>query len=80
MLKSGLEIDFGVMQKHYAVIFEILIFQGFSGGQNSNFCHIDKILDFDPLRNSKKSKFQKSQIFASPLYLSQNQISASADL
>ena len=43
MLKYGLEIDFGVIQKCYAAIFEILIFHDFSGGQSSNFCHFDEI-------------------------------------
>ena len=29
--------DFGVIQKQYAAIFEILIFHDYSGVQNSNF-------------------------------------------
>ena len=37
MLKFGLEIDLGVIQKSYAAIFEILIFHDFSGGQSPNF-------------------------------------------
>ena len=82
MLKFGLEIDFGVLQKRYAVILEIFIFRNFSGGQSSNFCHFVKILDFDPLKNHEKSKFQKSpqNVFVSPQNLSPNQISASRDL
>ena len=38
MLKLGLEIDFDVIQKGYAAIFEILIFRDFSGGQSPKFC------------------------------------------
>ena len=34
-------------------------FLRFFRGQSSNFCHFDKILDFDPLKNHEKSKFQK---------------------
>ena len=44
MLKFGLEIDFGVIQKRYAAILEMLIFREFSGGQSSNLCYFDKIL------------------------------------
>ena len=57
MLKFGLEIDFGMIQKRYVAIFKILIFHDFSGGQSSNFRHFDKILDFDPLKNREKSQF-----------------------
>ena len=56
MLKFGMEIDYGVIQKRYAAIFEILIFRNFSGGQSSNFRHFVKILDFDPLKKREKSK------------------------
>ena len=82
MLKFGLEIDFEVIQKRYAAIFEILIFHDFSGGQSSNFRHFDKILDFDPLKNREKSKFQKSprHFFVSSSKLSPDQISALLDL
>ena len=82
MLNFGLEIDFGVIQKSDAAIFEILIFRDFSGGQSSNFCHFGKILDFDPLKNREKSKFQKSphNVFVSPQNLSLNEISAILEL
>ena len=82
MLKFGMEIDYGVIQKHYTAIFEILNFHDFSGGQSSNFRHSDKILDFDHLKSCEKSKFQKSphNVFVSPQNLSPNQVSASADL
>ena len=60
MLKFGVEIDFGVIQKRYAAIFEILIFRDFSGGQSPKFSENDKNLNFDPLKNREKSKFQKS--------------------
>ena len=39
-------------------------------GQSSNFRHFDKILDFDPLKNLEKSKFQKfPHVFVWPWYL-----------
>ena len=44
IMKFGLQIDFEVIQKRYAAIFEILIFRDFSGGQSSNFRHFDKII------------------------------------
>ena len=59
MLKFDMQIEYGVIQKRSAAIFEILNFRNFSGGQSSNFCHFDKILDFDPLKNREKLKFQK---------------------
>ena len=37
MLKFGLEIVLGMIQKSDAAIFEILIFCDFSGGQSPNF-------------------------------------------
>ena len=37
MLKFGLEMDFGMIQKGYGAIFEILILRNFSGGHSSNF-------------------------------------------
>ena len=37
MLKFGLEIVLGMIQKSDAAIFEILIFRKFSGGQSPNF-------------------------------------------
>ena len=37
MLKFGLEIALGMIQKSDAAIFEILIFRNFSGGQSPNF-------------------------------------------
>ena len=42
MLKFGLEIDFGVIQKIYAAIFEILIFHDFSGGQSPKMADLDQ--------------------------------------
>ena len=82
MLKSCLEIDFRVVQKRYAAIFEILIFQDFSLDQSPKFCENDEKLSFDPLRNREKSKFQKlpHNVFVSPQNPSPNQISASTDL
>ena len=82
MLKFGLEINFGVLQKRYAANFEILIFRDFSGGQSRTFCENGKNLNFDPLKNHKKSKFQKSphNVFIPNQNLSQDQISASTDL
>ena len=62
MLKFGLEIDFDVVQKCYGAIFEISIFRDFSGGQSSNFCHFDKILDFDPVKNPEKQTFKNRRI------------------
>ena len=38
MLEFDLEIDFGVTQKQYEAIFEILIFRDFSGGQSLKLC------------------------------------------
>ena len=72
MLKFGLKIDFGVVQKRYAAIFEILIFRDISGGQSPKFCSKGENLNFDPLKNREKSKFQKSpnHFFASSLKLS----------
>ena len=63
--------------KCYEVIFEILIFRNFSGGQSLKFCQNDENLNFNPLKNSKKLKFQKSphNVFVSPQNLSANQIS-----
>ena len=82
MLKFGLEIGFGVIQKRYAAIFEILIFRNFLVGQSSKFCQNGKNLTFDPLKIREKSKFQKSphNFFLSPPNLSPDQISASLDL
>ena len=37
MLKFGLKIVLGMIQKSDAAIFEILIFRDFSGGQSPNF-------------------------------------------
>ena len=37
LLKCGMEVDFEGIQKSDAVIFEILIFRDFSGGQSPNF-------------------------------------------
>ena len=37
MLKFGLEIVLGMIQKSDAANFEILIFRDFSGGQSANF-------------------------------------------
>ena len=67
-----------MIQKSDAAIFEILIFRDFSGGQSPNW----PFLDFHPMKNSKKSKFQKypSQFLVSSPKLSQDQISALLDL
>ena len=82
MLKFGLEIALGRIQKSDAAIFEILIFRDFSGGQSPNFCPNRPFLDFDPLKNRQKSKFQKSphHFFVACPKLSQDQISALMDL
>ena len=44
MLKFGLEIVLGMIQKSDAAIFEILIFRDFSGGQSPNFGPNDWLL------------------------------------
>ena len=83
MLKFGLEIALGTIQKKSgAAIFEILIFRDFSGGQIPKMADLDQNLDFDPLKNCEKSKFQKSprHFFVSSQDLSLDQISASSDL
>ena len=82
MLKFGLEIVLGMIQKSDAAIFEILIFRDFSGGQSPNFGPNRPFLDFDPLKNREKSKFQKSpnHFFVSSPKLSPDQISALLDL
>ena len=82
MLKFGLEIALGMIQKSGAAIFEILIFRDFSGGQSPKMADLDQNLDFDPLKNREKSKFQKSphHFFVSSLKLSPDQISALLDL
>ena len=54
MLKFGLEIDLGVIQKSDVAIFEMLIFRDFSGGQSPNFGQNRPFLDFDPPNNSEK--------------------------
>ena len=71
-------VDFKVIQKFYATIFEILDFWWFSGGQSSKLCQNVESLTFDPLENCKKSKFQKSphHFFVSSPKLSPDQISA----
>ena len=78
MLKIGLEIDLGMIQKSDTAIFEILIFRNFSGGQSPNFGPNWPFLDFDPLKNREKSKFQKSprHFFVSSPKLSPDQMSA----
>ena len=82
MLKFGMEIDYGMIQRRYAAIFEFLNFRDFSRGQSANFRHFDKILDFDHLKIREKSKFQKPphNVFISSQNLSPNQISAWTDL
>ena len=50
----------GVIQKSDAAIFEILNFHDFSGGESPKIADFDQNLDFDPLKNREKSKFQKS--------------------
>ena len=42
MLKFGLEIALGMVQKSYAAIFEILIFRDFSGGQSPKMADLDQ--------------------------------------
>ena len=81
MLKFGLEIDLGVIQKSYAAIFEILIFRVFSGGQSPKMADLDQNLDFEPLKNREKLKFQKSphHFFVSSPKLSPDPISALLD-
>ena len=59
MLEIGSEIDFGVIQKRYAGIFEILIFGDFSGASSLKFCQNGENLNFDPLKNWKKIKISK---------------------
>jgi len=53
MLKFGLEIALGMIQKSGLAIFEILIFRDFSGGESPNFDPNRPFLDFDPLKNRK---------------------------
>ena len=60
MLKFGLEIALGMMQKSGLAIFEILIFRDFSGGQSPKMADLDQNLDLIALKNRKKSKLQKS--------------------
>ena len=43
MLKFGLEIALGMIQKSGLAIFDILIFRDFSGGQSPKFCQNDKV-------------------------------------
>ena len=54
MLKFGLEIALGMIQKSGLAIFEILIFRDFSGGQSPKMADLDQNLDFDPLKNREK--------------------------
>ena len=81
MVKFSQKIHFGVIQNRTAAIFEILIFCDFSGGQSPNFSENDVNLNFDPLKNCEKSKFQKSpqNDFVSSQNVSLDQISASTD-
>ena len=44
MLKFGLEIALGMIQKSGLAIFEILIFRDFSGGQSPKFCQNEENL------------------------------------
>ena len=78
MLKFGLEIALGMIQKSGAAIFEILIFRDFSGGQSPKMADLDQNMDFDPLKNCEKSRFQKSPHITTPPHsfedLSANQI------
>ena len=66
--------------KSDAAIFEILIFRDFLVGPR--MADLDQNLDFDPLKNREKSKFQKSphHFFVSSRKLSPEQISALLDL
>ena len=47
MLKFGLEIALGMIQKKDAAIFEILIFRYVSGGQSPKMADLDQNLDMD---------------------------------
>ena len=60
MLKFGLEIHCRVIQNRKAAIFEISNFGNFPEGKSSKFSKNDENLNFDPLKNREKSKFQKS--------------------
>ena len=82
MLKFGLEIALGMMQKSGSAIFEIFIFRDFSGGQSPKMADLDQNLDFNPLKNLEKSKFEKSpnHFFVSSPKLSPDQLSALLDL
>ena len=55
MLKFGLEMDFGMIQKSDAAIFVILILPNFSGGESPKIYNLDQNLDFDPLTNHKNT-------------------------
>ena len=57
MLKFGVEIALGMIQKSDVAIFEILIFWHFSGVQSPKMANLDQNLDLDPLKNCEKSKF-----------------------
>ena len=54
-----MEIDFGVIQKLYAVIFEILGFRDFSGGQSPKFCQNGENWNFGLLKKLRKIKILK---------------------
>ena len=79
---SILEIALGMSQKSGAANIEILIFRGFPANQSPKMAVFDQNLDFDPLKNCEKSKFQKSphNFFVSSPKLSPDQISALLDL
>ena len=59
MLKFGLEIALGMIQKSDAGIFEILIFRDFSGGQIPKFSKKYQNLKFDPLKIVKNGHIQR---------------------
>ena len=81
MLQFGVYIDLGVIEKLYAVIFEILFFRNFSECQKFTFLPFQQNVGLWPPKNCEKSKFHKSlpNFFVSPQNLSPNQCSASTD-
>ena len=48
MLKFGLEIALGMIQKSGSAIFEILIFRDFSGGQSPKMADLDQNFELSP--------------------------------
>ena len=77
MLKFGLEIALGMIQKSGAAICEILIFRDFSVGLSPKFSENCENLNFDLLKNSENSKCQKSP---QSDFVSAKNVSASTNL